>query len=125
MALQLKYNARLYKGVTADFTADKDKVFPENTILLNTTTKKLYIADGVTKLSSLTELNNASSDLTDYAKTNDLADYIPKRDWDDASIDVSVKGLFYFDDEGIRIGDGTTQIKNLDIKLPFFVEAEG
>lgn len=121
--LSLKYNTKLYTGNAGDFTADKDKVFAENVLLFNTFSKKLYLGDGKTKLQSLTEINNASTDLSDYVKEADLEDYAEKTDldnyiktaaWSDQDDTVSEDGVWYVDPAtGVYIGDGETQVKSL------------
>lgn len=133
MGLKLKYNTKLYKGDATDFTADKDVVFEENIFIFNTDDDKLYIADGTTTLENLTEINNAStglstyakktyvtSELVPYAKTADVASgYIAKAVYDSGDATISVDGTWYIDATDVYIGDGVTAVNALASKITF------
>jgi len=56
MAIELKYNTRLYKGTAAEFGAST-RVWPENAILLTTDSGLIKIGDGESAYSALDALN--------------------------------------------------------------------
>ena len=118
---ELKYNTRIYKCKTAGISSNKNTIFEENAFILNTQTNDLYIGDGATKLSSLTAINNASNNLSDYAKKVDLEDYAktedirPIIDFSKTDATISILGAIYIGDDGLYRGDGETAVKSLTL----------
>ena len=56
MAVKLKYNARIYKGSTSDLSSS-EKVFEDNSIIIDTDANKLKICNGKDTYSDLPEFS--------------------------------------------------------------------